>query len=237
MNSTNLDPTHGVETPMEPNPVLKPVQVSKLCEMTGTLPRETAWEQLWKEGAIPLDAQGVTPAVTQLLKEKKIPEGRALVPGCGLGYDVVAMGSPTRSVIGLDISQTAIQQAELFAEKSPNAKFVEFQNADFLSFSPPFKFDVVFDYTFFCTLEPSLRPQWGEKMADVLALDGELITFMFPLDDHEGGPPYAVSLDAYEKVLRPLGFRMTSCDVEVPSLEARKGMEKLARWRRAVSEA
>lgn len=232
MNSTNLDPTHGVKTPMEPPPVLKPVEVSRICEITGTLPREKAWEQLWKEGVIPLDAQGVTPIIAQLLKEKKIPEGRALVPGCGLGYDVVAMGSPTRSVIGLDISKTALQQAELFAEKSPNAKFVEFVNADFLSFTPPFKFDVVFDYTFFCSLEPNLRQQWAEKMVDVLALNGELITFMFPLDDHEGGPPYSVSLEAYKKVLSPLGFHMTSCNSDVPSLEARKGMEKLARWQR-----
>lgn len=56
MNSTNLDPTRGIETPMEPPPVLKPVQVSRLREVTGTLPMETAWEQLWKEGIIPWDA-------------------------------------------------------------------------------------------------------------------------------------------------------------------------------------
>lgn len=40
-------------------------------------------------------------------------------------------------------------------------------------------------------------------MADLLTLDGELITLMFPIADHGGGPPYAVSLSAYEKVLRP----------------------------------
>lgn len=197
---------------------------------------DTAWEQLWKEGVIPWDAQGVTPVVSQLLKENKIRSGRALVPGCGSGYDVVAMASPTRTVLGLDISKTALQQAELFAEKSPNAEFVEFQNADFFSFVPEAKFDVVFDYTFFCALEPSLRQSWAEKMADVLAVDGELITLMFPLDEHEGGPPYSVSVEAYEKVLGPLGFRMTSLESEIPSLEARKGMEKLARWQRPVSK-
>lgn len=159
------------------------------------------------------------------------------MPGCGAGYDVVAMASPTRRVIGLDISRTALDQAELVASKSPHVEFIEFQNANFFSFAPPFKFDLVFDYTFFCALEPSLRDRWAEKMAELLALDGELITLMFPLDVHEGGPPYSVSLEAYEKVLRPWGFRLTSCDSEIPSVESRKGSEQLARWERAISKA
>ncbi|KAG0606760.1 hypothetical protein M758_9G165100 [Ceratodon purpureus] len=241
MSSTNPDPTHGIDTPMEPietkPPVPRSVMVSRLREITGAQPMDTAWEQLWKEGITPWDAQGVTPAITTLLKQNKLREGKVLVPGCGSGYDVVAMASPTRRVTGLDISKTALEQAQLFAEKSPNAEFIEFQNADFFSFAPPSKFDLVFDYTFFCALEPSLREQWAEKMAELLALDGELITLMFPLDEHEGGPPYSVSLEAYEKVLRPHGFHLTSCDAEIPSVESRKGMEKLARWERAISKA
>ena len=162
---------------------------------------------------------------------------QALVPGCGSGYDVVAMASPTRRVTGLDISKTALEQAQVFAQKSPNAEFTEFQCADFFTFSPPSKFDLIFDYTFFCALEPSLRERWAEKTAELLALDGELLTLMFPLDDHEGGPPYAVSLEAYEKVLKPHGFHLTSCDADIPTIEQRKNLEQLARWERAISKA
>lgn len=168
-------------------------------------------------------------------KREENPRGKSTSPGMWPRLRRRGMGSPTRSVIGLDISKTALERAELVAEKSPNAKFVEFQNVDFFTYSPPFKFNLVFDYTFFCSLEPGMRPQWAEKMADVLALDGELITIMFPLDDHDGGPPYSVSLEAYEKVLGPVGFHMTNCDDNISSLDARKGMEKLARWQRTIS--
>lgn len=244
MSSANPDPMHGIETPMEPietkpstQPPSKPAMVSRMREITGTQAMDTAWEQLWKEGITPWDAQGVTPAIAHLLKHNKLREGKVLVPGCGSGYDVVAMASPTRRVTGLDISKTALQQAQEFAQKSPQAEFTEFQNADFFSFAPLVKFDLVFDYTFFCALEPSLRGQWAEKMAELLASDGELITLMFPMDVHEGGPPYSVSLESYETVLKPLGFHLTSCDAEIPSQEARKGMEQLARWERTISKA
>jgi len=206
-------------------------------EIIATQPLQKAWEQLWKEGVTPWDGQGVTPAVAHLLKTNQLRDGKILVPGCGSGYDVVAMGSPTRTVTGLDISPSALQQAQLFAEKSPQAQFVQFQSGDFFTFAPASKFDTVFDYTFFCALDPSMRPQWAEKMAELLALDGELITLMFPLDEHEGGPPFAVSLEAYEKVLAPWGFRLVSCDADVPSAEGRRGLEKLARWERVVSKA
>ncbi|KAG0554993.1 hypothetical protein KC19_12G135600 [Ceratodon purpureus] len=255
MNSTTEDATHGIGAPMELPTMnsttedatehgsmelpfhmrLKSVELSRMRELTGTQPMETAWEQCWQEGITPWDVQGVTPVVAQLLRANQLRDGKALVPGCGSGYDVVAMGSPTRSVIGLDISPTALHQAHQLAHNSPHAaQFVEFQNADFFSFSPPFKFDLVFDYTFFCAIDPSLRPRWAHKMADLLAVDGELITLMFPLDDHEGGPPFAVSMDAYEKVLSPCGFRLVSCNSEIPSLNNRTGLEKLGRWERAV---
>ena len=210
---------------------------ARLREITASQPMETAWEQLWKEGTSPWDAQGVNPVVAQLVKENQIREGRVLVPGCGSGYDVVAMASPNRRVVGLDISETALQGAKAHASKCSSSEFVEFLNADFFTYNPPQKFDAIFDYTFFCAFPPSVRPQWAEKMAELLALDGELITLIFPIADHEGGPPYAVSVEAYEQVLRPWGFQLTSCEDDIPSLARRKGQEKLARWARTVSKA
>lgn len=245
MGSANADPTHEIETPMEPVEavtkesldVMAPIFV-KVREITGTQPMDKAWEQLWQEDITPWDAKGVTPVISHLLEHNKLREGKILVPGCGAGYDVVAMASPTRHVTGLDISSTALQQAQVIAEKSHHAEFAAFHKGDFFAYTPPSKFDVIFDYTFFCAIEPSLYERWAEKMAELLAADGELITLMSPLDTgHEGGPPYSVSQEAYERVLLPLGFHLTSCDADIPTLPNREGLEKLARWERTVSKA
>lgn len=41
-----------------------------------------------------------SPALLKLIAEGKIPNGRALVPGCGRGYDVVALASQKRIATG-----------------------------------------------------------------------------------------------------------------------------------------
>ncbi|KAG0483196.1 hypothetical protein HPP92_011280 [Vanilla planifolia] len=68
------------------------------------------WERCWEEGLTPWDLGQATPIITNLVQTGKFPRGRALVPGCGSGYDVVAMATPERYVVGLDISSIAIKK-------------------------------------------------------------------------------------------------------------------------------
>eukprot|EP00249_Psilotum_nudum_P002371 c15375_g1_i1 orf=147-785(+) len=201
-------------------------RASELLRTTGS------WEQCWSQGVTPWDLGDVTPIIAYLVSKNRLPVGKALVPGCGLGRDVVALANPDRHVTGLDISDTAIELARQMASTGPSARWVEFISTDFFTYSPSVQFNLIFDYTFFCALGPSLWPKWGEKMAELLALDGELITIIYPVDGHEGGPPYAVSLELYEKVLHPWGIRNTFFEENTLSPSRRKGREFIARWRK-----
>ncbi|KAF8086040.1 hypothetical protein N665_0636s0012 [Sinapis alba] len=62
-------------------------------------------------GATPWDLGGPTPIILHLSETGSLPKGRTLVPGCGTGYDVVAMACPDRQVVGLDISKTVVEQS------------------------------------------------------------------------------------------------------------------------------
>ncbi|KAK9200475.1 hypothetical protein WN944_015673 [Citrus x changshan-huyou] len=170
------------------------------------------WEKCWEEGLTPWDIGQPAPIIVHLHQSGALPKGRALVPGCGTGYDVVAMASPERYVVGLEISDIAIKKAEevttvckfqvstyrdvemQLSSSLPNAKFVSFLKADFFTWCPTELFDLIFDYTFFCAIEPEMRAAWAQKIKDFLKPDGELITLMFPISDHVGGPPYKVSV-------------------------------------------
>lgn len=189
------------------------------------------WERCWEEGVTPWDLGRPTPILEHLIQTKSIPDGRALVPGCGSGYDVVALASPERCAIGLDISEVAIKKARQLAASSPNGNYCSFLLEDFFTWEPRDLFDLIFDYTFFCAIEPNLRSTWASRMRDLLKPDGELITLMFPIDDHEGGPPYKTSVADYEEVLHPVGFQATSVVDNELAVAHRKGMEKLGRWR------
>ncbi|XP_068635503.1 probable thiol methyltransferase 2 [Aristolochia californica] len=194
---------------------------------------EDGWDKCWEKEITPWDLGRPQPIIVHLLNSGTLPKGRALIPGCGSGYDVAAIAAPDRFVVGLDISETAIKRAKELSSSLPNANCLDFLKADFFAWKPAEKFDLIFDYTFFAAVDPSLRPAWASKVADLLKPDGELITLISPISDHVGGPPYGVSVADYKKVLLPLGFKAISIEDNECSIESRKGLEKLGRWKKS----
>ncbi|XP_058009817.1 probable thiol methyltransferase 2 isoform X2 [Hevea brasiliensis] len=183
------------------------------------------WEKCWEQGLTPWDLGQPTPVLLHLHHTGALPKGNALVPGCGSGHDVVAIACPERYIVGLDISEKAIKKAEELSSSFPNANCFKFLRADFFSWHPPELFDLIFDYTFFCAIEPEMRSQWAVQIRDLLKPDGELITLIFPIDDHIGGPPYKVSVSDYEEVLCPLGFKAVSLADNEMAIKGRKELE------------
>ncbi|KAF2298268.1 hypothetical protein GH714_020969 [Hevea brasiliensis] len=70
------------------------------------------WEKCWEQGLTPWDLGQPTPVLLHLHHTGALPKGKALVPGCGSGHDVVAIACPERYIVGLDISEKAIKKAE-----------------------------------------------------------------------------------------------------------------------------
>lgn len=169
------------------------------------------------------------PALVDLLGSGKVPavkaggvRPKALVPGCGKGYDILLLSAFGYDAYGLDISTTALDLARSNAttiQDSPSAPSVyatrdpaigkglaKFIHGDF--FKDDFKkevvvkegedwdgkFDLLYDYTFLCALPPSLRPSWSLRYTQLLSPTGHLICVEFPSTKPEtsGGPPWAL---------------------------------------------
>ncbi|KAG5181164.1 S-adenosyl-L-methionine-dependent methyltransferase [Tribonema minus] len=202
------------------------------------------WENIWAAGlkkGDAFDTGRVSPALQQLLDAQALPKGRALVPGCGRGYDAIAFGAAGYDATGLDLSKTGIQAATaLLAETEPKpAGPVQFVVGNFFEFGGDGsggRFDVILDYTFLCALDPSIRQQWAQRMAALLAPGGELVTLIFPIGKplSEGGPPFGVTLDLLTELLTPVGLeaveelKMLPDELCHPTREKRTG---LGRWR------
>ncbi|CAI2170795.1 4924_t:CDS:2 [Funneliformis geosporum] len=155
------------------------------------------WDTLYKEEYTPWDFGEISPALKQLIEEKKfpLPDGRGLVPGCGNGYDVFYLSSEGRHVTGLDLSQISIERTQQKQKELqiPDSH-VTFQQGDFFGHIPPKeKYQVVYDYTFLCALSPELRPKWASKITELISSNGILIALMYPIGDHKDGPPFALN--------------------------------------------
>lgn len=62
---------------------------------------------------------------------------------------------------------------------------------------------------------------------------GELFTLIFPVDRHDGGPPYAMDIADVRALLERHGFRAHELRPAQASVPERTGLEWVGRWYRA----
>lgn len=201
-----------------------------------------SWQQAWREGRTPWDAGAASPCLVDLVASGTLPDGHALVPGAGAGWDVLALASPTRHALGLDLAEGAAARfAELRDARGVPADRADYRVADFFAFEPRQRFDLIWDYTFLCAIEPDRRDDWAARIDDLLTDAGEIITLIFPIRDIDQpppadaeGPPYPMHPDLVRDLLVPR-FEAVELRPVAHSHPGREGMEWLGRWRRAAS--
>ena len=93
---------------------------------------------------------------------------------------------------------------------------VEVVCADFFTLDHRARYDLIWDCTFLCALEPEARSRWAEQMRTLLSPGGELLTAVFPIGEREGGPPYAMSVPLVRSLLEPLGFEAVAVLDDLP---------------------
>ncbi|KNE64637.1 hypothetical protein AMAG_09994 [Allomyces macrogynus ATCC 38327] len=223
---------------------------SKLAQAAAEI--GSGWEKSWQLGKTSFDKGAPPPALVKLVAEGRVPNGRALVPGCDGGHDLTVLASPSRFALGLEISPTAVIKARgtLQSNSIPDdqaavieADFFTFTEADLpaLIASTPAsgepagapQFDAMFDYTFMCSFPPSWRRLWATRTAELIKPGGMLITLMGPLTTHRGGPPYSVSVELYRALLKDAFDEEEVSECE--SLPRCEGLEKLGVWRRKMT--
>ncbi|KAF2435499.1 S-adenosyl-L-methionine-dependent methyltransferase [Tothia fuscella] len=227
------------------------------------------WDDLWKAGSfLPWDRKTPNPALIDVLETRKDLLGdpfinekdgtkrkkKALVPGCGRGYDVYLLAAFGYDAYGLEGSKHAIEACEGLREElktkdeyavrdEKNGKGeVKFLFGDFFqgewetNGAGAGDFDIVYDYTFLCALEPSFRPKWSHQMSRLLSPTGKLICLEFPTykDPSTGGPPFALPPQVYEMLLPYPGEALKygkdgHVVVEERQLN-KKGLKRIAHW-------
>lgn len=117
----------------------------------------------------------------------------ALVAGCGHGHDALALAGAGFVVTAVDI----VHDLRDHLEEKLAALGGRFVVSDALALEGE-TFDVVFDHTFFCAIDPSMRADWGAMIRRVLRPGGVLMSIVYPFSKpmEAGGPPWGVSTDA-----------------------------------------
>jgi SAM-dependent methyltransferase len=197
------------------------------------------WEDVHAAGQSGWNLGTPTPALVGLLASpdapKPGPTGRALVPGCGFGHDVLRLARAGFRAVGVDFAAYAVDQGN--ARAAAAGLPAEFLRADLFEL-PRLRpdwvggFDLVFEYTCFCAIDPARRADYAEVVSRMLRPGGELVALFFPLRssaDFPGGPPFAVS-EAEIRTLFGPAFEFRSWTPQPPlSVPLRRRFEALAR--------
>lgn len=206
------------------------------------------WEKAWQENRTGWDAGSPVPALVDYLATqhtKPTQPRRALVPGCGSGYDAFALAQHGYHATGLDIAPTAAERFCTCREQhnlSPEDARIVTDN--FFTFQPEQPFDLIWDYTFLCAIKPSERSLWADTMRRLLHPDGTLLVLIFPIfepdnpaptQDEDKGPPYRMHLEHVRQILEP---HMILTHMEEPKRQHpnRYGLELLTSWKHNSSE-
>lgn len=189
--------------------------------------RAEFWTSRYNAGETPWDFHGVPSALEEFLG-RSVKPGRVLVPGCGFGYEVKAFLNAGFTVTAIDFSPAAVKRTRHLLGLNPKATIylADFFKHDFSDHG----FDLIYERTFLCSLAPSLRPEYADKMARLLRPGKRLIGFFF-YGSQSDPPPYAITRPEVEQLLGD-HFELIRDDAVSDSLPLFKGMERWQEWRR-----
>jgi len=183
------------------------------------------WDHRFRAGVTPWDAGRVPDALRDFAAT--YPSGqRALVPGCGSGWEVRFLADQGWDVVGLDFSAAAIDAAR--ANVGSHAD--RLVQADYFEFDPGEAFDVIYERTFLCAMPRRLWPRYARRTADLLRPGGALAGYFY-LADAPKGPPFGARPEELPTLLGPW-FTQEDDRAVADSIALFRGCERWQVWRR-----
>ena len=135
--------------------------------------------------------QGAHPALTKMAAAIKVQRSRILVLGCGRGHDAAWFARAGHIVTAVDYSEDAISEAKhLYGDVAD----LTFAREDALALPTKYTeaFDIVFDHTLYCAIDPARRGDLVKSWRKALTENGHLLGIFF-CNEKQKGPPYGGS--------------------------------------------
>ncbi len=174
-----------------------------------------SWNESYASGeSLPWDTGTPDPLLVEMTESRVIVPGRTLEVGCGTGTNAIFLAQHGFDVLGLDISEIAIEKARAKAQGR-----CRFQTADFLAAAPAGEsFQFVFDRGCFHSFDgEDERARFAGHVAAALVEGGVWLSLIGSTEGapRESGPPRRTARDvmnAIEPSLEIVQLRSTEFD-------------------------
>jgi len=202
--------------------------------MFSVLDTATYWDELYINNTIGWDLKKPNPVWVDLIeKQEFIKTCKLLVTGCGYGYDAIFAAKSGYDVTAVDFSKYAISCAVESAKK--DKVDVKFASDNLFTVGEEFieKFDIVYEYTTYCAINPERREEYLTKICSFIKPGGKLIAVLFPVDGREGGPPFNIDINIFYKQAKN-HLKLEFFSRQINSVKSRKGKEVLQVYKKPL---
>ncbi|WP_299054322.1 methyltransferase domain-containing protein [uncultured Polaribacter sp.] len=178
------------------------------------------WENKYQQKKTGWDLGEVSPPLKAYFDQLENKELTILIPGAGNSYEAEYLfNKGFKNVFVVDLATSALENIKKRVPNFPDAQLI---HGDFFELKG--SFDLIIEQTFFCALDPVLRPNYAEKMQTLLAPKGQLVGLLFDAVLNEDHPPFGGNQKEYLTYFTPFfkSIQMQPCYNSYPN---RQGME------------
>ncbi|RXJ49666.1 methyltransferase domain-containing protein [Gelidibacter gilvus] len=145
---------------------------------------------------------------------------KILIPGGGNSYEAEYLHQQGfKNVYVVDLSKTALSNIKRRVPSFPSSHLI---HKNF--FDLDMSFDIIIEQTFFCALNPNLRPSYTAKAAELLYKNGKIVGLLFNVPLNTDKPPFGGNRTEYLDYFKP-HFEILLLEPSYNSHSARSGME------------
>ncbi|WP_019605298.1 thiopurine S-methyltransferase [Teredinibacter turnerae] len=170
------------------------------------------WHEKWKKGEIGFHESAVNPALTNHWHALSAAGGRVFVPLCGKSLDLAWLLSQGVHVIGVELSEIAVQELFVSLDMEPavsdveNFKLYSAENiaiwvGDIFNLNKAWLGEItaIYDRAALVALPESMRLEYARKLIELSNCATQLlVTFEYDQSLHQG-PPFSVPESAVQK--------------------------------------
>ncbi len=181
---------------------------------------ENFWDNRYKTKETGWDLGKISPPLKAYFNQLKNKDLKILIPGGGHSYEAEYLHAKGfKNVYVVDVSKTALSNLKARVADFPSNHLI--QN-DFFDIDSAF--DLIIEQTFFCAINPNLRPAYAAKAFELLNTNGKVVGLLFDDTLNLDKPPFGGNKSEYIDYFHPY-FEILIMEDAHNSTESRRGRE------------
>ena len=157
------------------------------------------WEQKYGKGDTGWDIGCISTPLKEYIDQLTDKDLKILIPGAGNAYELLYLVEKGfHNVFVIDIARQPLDRIKKRMPDFPGHQILEGNFFD-LALN---NFELILEQTFFCALNPGLRPMYVKKMKQLLKPNGKLAGLLFNFPLTESGPPFGGSVTEYKSLFK-----------------------------------